>query len=159
MKFLKLIALCLALCSIFAFAVACDSGEDASETTKAAENSENPDGSNAPSNAYKTKRLLVTVLNEEGDEEDFIDEEDFEYLGAATADKITVFEILKVYCEDAGIPCTFDDTFGFLVSIGDYTVDENTQWVYEVNGKELTDYDAPVAADSRITITMQKTAD
>lgn len=147
MKFLKVIALLMALTMMLAFTVACDSEGNGDESTS----SESTDTQAPP---FVTS-ILVIALDAEGEEVTVIEEEEATYNGLKTTDSLTIFDIVTDYCFDNEIAYTLDEDTGRFVSIGDYSVAEGgAMWSYEVNEKALSDYDVAVANNSEIVIKM-----
>lgn len=148
MKFTKLIALLTALVMMLAFAVACDNGDNGSETTGG-------DGSGDTTAAPFITTVTVIALDEEGEEVVLIDEEEAEYNGESAHDALTLFEIVADYCYLSDINYTLDEATGRFISIGDYSVEEGgVMWTYKVDGETLTDYDIFITNGSEIVITM-----
>ena len=147
MKFLKLIALMMALTMLLAFGVACDSGEGAETTGNETTDTQAP--------PFITS-IVVTAVDAEGKEVELIDEEKATYNGLKATDALTIFDIVSDYCADNDIECTLDETTGRFISIGGYTIAEGGfVWKYEVNGKALTDYDVVVANGAEIVVTLE----
>ena len=146
MKFTKILALLLALTMLFAFTVACDSGDKDAETSAAETTTQAPPFISS---------ILVIALDAEGEEVTVIEEEEATYNGLKASNALNIFDIVTDYCFDNDITYTLDQETGRFVEIGGYSVAEGgVMWTYSVNDKVLSDYDGIIANNSEIVITM-----
>lgn len=146
MKYLKYLALFLALAMFLTLGVACNSGDEGGETTAP------PDG--ATTAAPFIVELTITAIDENGEKVEILDEEEVQYNGLKPTTELTVFDIVEDYCADNDVEYT-PNADGRVESIGGYSVAEGGfQWTYSVNGKKLTEYDVAIANGSTITVTM-----
>lgn len=156
MKFLKLIALMLALFTLLTLAVSCNSGDQPEDTTKAAETTKNDGVTTAP---FITK-ITVIALDAEGKEVEVFSTDEAIYNGLkADTSALTASEIVADYCADNDIECTLDSD-NCLEKVGDYTTADfeidgkGVMWTYYVNEVKLTDYDTAVANGAEIVVKM-----
>ena len=138
MKFLKIIALMMALTMFLALGVACNSGEG-DETTKP-EGDGTTAGDGATTEAPFVTELTIIGLDENGDEVYVVEKEEAQYNGLKPTAELTMFDVISDYCSDNDIECVLDDATGRLLSVDVYTTAEGGYiWSYELNGKQITD--------------------
>lgn len=150
MKFLKTLALIMALTMLLAFGVACDSGDDPEEST-----TESTGGESSSTEPFVVS-LKLTVPDENGDALVLIDENEVTYNGLKATNALTIADIVADYCEDNDLEYTLSDTTGRLESVSGHTVAEGGyQWKYKVNGTSLSEFDNAIANGSEIVITLE----
>ena len=154
MKFLKLIALMLALFTMLTLAVSCNSG-DGAETT-AAQTTKQDDGTTA---APFITKITVIALDEEGEGVEVFSTDEAVYNGLKSTSALTASEIVADYCADNDIECSLDAD-GCLEKVGEYTTADyeingnGVMWTYYVNEVKLSDFDAAVANGAEIVVKM-----
>ena len=146
MKYLKYLALFLALTMFLTLGVACGEGNsNAPETTA---------GDGGTTAAPFVVKLTITALDEDGEEVEIFEKEDAQYNGLKPTTELTIFDIVEDYCADNDVECTLNAD-GRLESVGGYSVAEGGfQWTYKVDGKKLQEYDVAIANGAKIEITM-----
>ena len=151
MKYLKYLALFLALLMVLTFTVACNSGDDTEGETSA-------DGTGASTEAPFVVTLSIIALDEEGEEVDVLEEEEAQYNGLKATNALTVFDIIEDYCMDNEIEYTAEtDDSGYtrIISIAEYSIaDGGYMWTIQLDGKKLTDYDKVIPSGAEIVVTM-----